>query len=481
MNATPATPSPDHREVPPAAPGPGLGEPDERVLARSFRLCTAEGAAAQPIVLMSQPVNVVLAALFTKSLHLPNHTIGLISALPFVCNFLQLAVYSLLARIWPAKTISLVCAGLHTLAWVAFCVMLGFLPADQPGLSGLWIGCWFFASSFCASLMGVSWNAWVQEWVPARLRGKYFGLRNRVLQIASMSFVLLAGWILAVWEYSRPAFQLLIAFAAFTRLLSIIWQVRMPTEATAKPPARAATFSAQLITLRQNRPFILFISFGACWAFAANIFGPFYHVFMFEELGLSAFQVGLLAVCGSVGAALSMPGWGRLLDLFGNKGVMVVALLLWQMQNYAWCFMTPARTDWLYAMWLWGGLTNAGFFLGQFTLLLKLLPIPARNLALGLNLATTSLFASIAPILGGAILEWGLARWPALPVYHVCFLAQPTISLFVAWMLLRIREPAASTLTSVVGSMMNVRTLAGLSGLSFLANYIFYRNPTRRE
>ena len=44
---------------------------------------------ATPLVIMTLPVNVVLAALFTKTLALPNQTIGIITALPFVCNCLQ--------------------------------------------------------------------------------------------------------------------------------------------------------------------------------------------------------------------------------------------------------------------------------------------------------------------------------------------------------------------------------------------------------
>lgn len=457
-----------------AAPSPAPSTPKQD-LARSFRLCTCEGLVAMPVVIMALPVNVVLAALFTKVLHLPNQTIGLISALPFICNFLQVGVTPLLSRWFTAKTISLASASLHTIAWVAFCIMLGYLPKDEPAVAGLWIGIWFFISSFCSSITGVSWNAWVQEWVPARLRGKYFGRRNRLLQFSSLTFLLLAGWVLAAWDYSRTGFQLLIAFAVLLRVLSILWQLRMPTDATARPPARGATLAAQFETLRRSPSFLRFIVFGAAWSFAANVFGPFYHVFMFEELALSALSVGTLSVCGAVGAALSMPIWGTLLDRYGNKGVMVVSLVLWQVQNIAWSFLTPANSHWLYYMWVWGGLTNAGFFLGQFTLLLKLLPVPARNLALGMNLAVTSLFAAIGPILGGAILEFFLARHPALPVYHACFLVQPLLAILVGWLLLRIREPAASSLTHVVGAMSNVRNLASLSGLSFLAQYLFYR------
>ena len=449
----------------------------KHAIARSFRLCTGEGLAAMPIVVMAQPVNVVLAALFTKVFHLPTHTIGLITALPFVCNFLQVFVTPLLARWFPAKQISITCGSIHLLCSVVLCAMLGFglLPHDRPEQVGLLIGAWFFVSSFFFSLTGVTWNAWVQEWVPPRLRGKYFGHRNRLLQFSTLAFLLLAGWVLASRDYSVLAFQLVIALAAVMRLLSIIWQREMPTERGSSPVARAATLSAQLVTLKQAKPFLRFIAFGAAWSFAANIFGPFYHVFMFEELHLSAFQVGVLSVCGATGAALSMPAWGALLDRYGNKGVMVVSLILWQAQNFAWSFLTPDTSVWLYAMWFWGGLTNAGFFLGQFTLLLKLLPVPARNLALGVNLAVTSLFAAIAPAIGGLILEYFLARHAALSVYHAAFLAQPLLAIVAGWLLLRIREPAATPLTHVVGAMSNVRTLASLSGVSFLSQYLFYR------
>ena len=447
-------------------------------LARNFRLCTGEGLVAMPLVIMTLPVNVVLAALFTKVLHLPNQTIGIISALPFVCNFLQVGLTPLLARCFTAKQITLTAASLQVLSWTFFCVMLGYLPQDDPAAAGLWIGIWFFVSSFCSSITGVSWNAWVQEWVPGRLRGKYFGRRNRLLQFSTLSFLLLAGWVLAAWDYSRAAFQLLVAFAILLRILSILWSLRMPTEASDAPPARGATLSAQLATLKQARPFLRFIVFGAVWSFAANIFGPFYHVFMFDELHLSALEVGTLSVCGAVGAALSMPAWGTLLDRYGNKGVMAVSLALWQTQNIGWVFLTPDNSDWLYPMWIFGGAINAGFFLGQFTLLLKLLPVPARNLALGVNLAATSLFAAIAPIIGGAVLEFFLGRHAALPVYHACFLAQPLLAIVAGWLLLSIREPDASRLTHVVGAMSNVRTLASLSGLSFLAQYLFYRKAT---
>lgn len=449
----------------------------------NFRLCTSEGVVATPLVIMTLPVNIVLAALFTKTLNLPNQTIGIITSLPFVCNCLQVGLSPLLSHWFAAKSTTIVAATLQLLSWVFFAGLLDYLPSNDPAAAGLMIGIWFFVSSFCGAITGVSWSAWIQEWVPARLRGKYFGRRNRICQFSNLAFLLFSGWVLATWDYARSAFQLIIAFAVLLRALSILWQYRMPTEATDRPAVRAGSLSDQFLALRQARSYLWFIVFGASWAFAANCFGPFYHVFMFTELSLSALQVSLLSVCGATGAALSMPAWGQLLDRFGNKSVMTVSLVLWQLSNVFWCFVNPANQEWLYLQWLFGGLTNAGFFLGQFTLLLKLIPVPARNLAIGLNLAVTSTFAAVAPVIGGLMLDWAQSKWPGqnLAIYQVCFIAQPVLALAATWLLLKVEEPAAAPLTHVVGAMRNVRTLAALSGVSFLSQYVFYLAPRRRR
>jgi hypothetical protein len=47
------------------------------------------------------------------------------------------------------------------------------------------------------------------------------------------------------------------------------------------------------------------------------------------------------------------------------------------------------------------------------------------------------------------------------------------------FLLLRVREPAASPFSSVVGAMRNIRTLSGVLGLSFLANQSFFKAPKR--
>ena len=431
---------------------------------------------AMPIVTMSLPVNVFMTALVAKAYALPKTTIGLISALPFVGNFLQIFVAPFLARWKPPKIICVLAAALHLISWGALGLLLPFIPRDDPAAAGRWLIAWFLLTSCFGAIAGVSWNAWIQEWVPYRIRGKYFGRRNGTLQISTTAFLLVAGWSLATWNYAIPVFQLLIAGAAAMRVFSLRWQWVSPTRARQHALAPALPFREQLAVVLRARSLLVFIAFGAVWSFAANCFGPFYHVFMFEQLGLSAFDVGLLATLAQLSGAMSLPAWGQLLDRYGNKAVMTFSLILWQAQNFVWCFLTPENSSVLYAMWIWGGATSAGFVLGQFTILLRLLPLEAKNLAIGVNLAVTSLVAAIAPITGGAVLTWALARWSdALAVHHVCFILQPVLALLGSFLLLRVHEPRASSLTMVFGAMRNFRTLSGVFGLSFLVNYVFYR------
>ncbi len=431
---------------------------------------------AMPIVTMSLPVNVFMTALVAKAFVLPKTTIGLISALPFVGNFLQIFFATLLAKWQPPKFLSIGAATLHLVSWAAFGVFLPWIPRDDPAVAGHWLIAWFLVTSCFGAVAGVSWNAWIQEWVPYRIRGKFFGRRNGTLQISTTTFLLVAGWSLGQWNYAIPVFQLLIAGAALMRVFSLRWQWVSPTRALKHTEAPALPLPEQLRVVLRARSLLVFIGFGAVWSFAANCFGPFYHVFMFDQLALSAFEVGLLATLAQLSGALSLPAWGHLLDRYGNKSVMTFSMILWQVQNFLWCILTPENRNVLYAMWIWGGATSAGFILGQFTILLRLLPLEAKNLAIGVNLAFTSLVAAIAPITGGAILTWALARWPdALAVHHVCFVLQPVLALTGCFLLLRVHEPRASSLTMVFGAMRNIRTLSGVLGLSFLVNYVFYR------
>jgi len=276
------------------------------------------------------------------------------------------------------------------LAWVGFGLLLPWIARRDPSVAGRWLVAWFLGSSFFMAIAGVTWNSWIQEWAPMRIRGKYFGRRNGLTQVSTLLFLLLAGWLLTEWKASVPMFQTIIYGSVAMRVFSLRWQWISPTRALRPATGSRLPFLGQLRVVGASHSLLLFIAFGAVWSFATYCFGPFYQIFMLEPVGFTAWNVGVMATLSQLGGVLSLPAWGQLLDRHGNKSVMAISLILWQAQYFLWCFVTPANRVLLYFMWTWAGATGAGFVLGQFTLLLKLIPEEAKDLAIGLNLAVTS-------------------------------------------------------------------------------------------
>lgn len=430
-----------------------------------------------PLVYLMLPGNFVIAALLANALHLPADTYGLIVSLPFWCNFLQIFLTPLLTQRFAARTIVIASGWFHFAVWAVLAAVITHFPVDDTATSGRWFFIFYFCSSFLQSINGVSWTIWVQEWVPERVRGKYFGWRNRILQIAMLTFLLVAGELLDRWDNALIAFQWLFAGAVVLRLGSLLLYRQMHVGQPPAPAHPASRNPRELIRLVIRTPsLLLFIAFGAAWGFAANSFGAFYTLFMFNHLDLSAMEVSVFQIIGLAAGALSLPGWGQLQDRFGNKPVMIVSFSLWQTSNFLWCFLAPHNTNLLYFMWAWAGATGAGFVLGQFNLLLKLIPAEAKALAIGINLAITSLVTALAPIVGGQLLAWAFARGHApLNVYHLAFVVQPLLGFASCLLLRRVQEPKSSPIGYVVGAMRNVRTLGAVFGLGFLLNYVFYR------
>ena len=450
-------------------------------LRQALALCLVDGVASSPLCYLWLPGNFIVAALLTEMFQLPEASYGVIVSLPFLANFLQIFLTPALAHFFPAKSITLVAAWANAVGWLALALALPFLPRANPAASTPVFFAFFLGFSLLASVNGVAWNSWTQEWSPERIRGKYFGFRNGLIQAATVVFLLLVWATLGLFRGSLIALQGVFIVAVALRVWSIVAQHRLKLGAAVAGSSPPLPWRAQLATIRRSRSLIMFIAFGAIWGFAYNSLGPFYPVFMYRQLGLSVANVCLLIILNTIGAAVTMPTWGRLLGRLGNKSVMAAAILLWQAQFFVWIFLDRSNTWLLYGLWIWNGFTWAGFTLGLFNMLLKLIPPEAKTIAIGLNTAITSIFTAIAPVLSGAAFTYALNRgWDPMRVYHYAFVLQTVPAFLSCLILLRVQEPKASPLSAVFGAVRNVRTLGAMLGLTFIANYVFVK-PARKN
>lgn len=448
-------------------------------LRRNLVLGLWDGVTAMPLVNLSQPGNFVMAALLTGTFAFSTRTYGLITSLPFWFNFLQVMLTPLLAQRLHARSMTILSGWLQFSGWIILLLALPFLPRSAIAVTvAVFIGT-FSIVALSSAINGVAWNAWMQECIPVRLRGKYFGFRNRLLYLSLVVFMLAVSGLLAWLNGSLLAFQLLFGCAILLRLVSIHAQRRMGASASHHPSAAEPPWQQQIRLVRADATFVRFIVFASCMGFAVNLFSPFYPVFMLEELHLSAARTNLMLLLSVLAAAIAFPAWGRLLDRFGNVPVMIVSVMAWQLVYLLFAILGPGNVSLLYFMMLGGGFFSAGYGVGLFGLLLKLTPAGARTMSMALFVSITSLAAALGPILGGYLIAMGQARgFSLMDVYHTGFVITPVLAMLSCVLLRRVAEANSARVTDVVDAMRSVRTIASLFGLTFLVNQVFYR-PAR--
>ncbi len=437
----------------------------------NLRVGMIEGVMATPWVYMSVPANFIMVALLTHYYGIGPGIYGFIASTPAWSNALQILLVPFMARFLTARDLTLSMSWLNLGLWIMMAASLSFIPNDVAGPAARIFVIFFILASISGAFIGVGWLNWIQHWVPSRIRGKYFGRRNRLLSITTMALLILSMILLegrgdSVWPY-----QVIILLAVLMRFGSCLFNHLIVSPSAEHESLIQKNWFRELAGLTRHRNFLLFVLFAAWVNFWMSLTGPFAPVFVYQHLGFTPFQFAILIIAATISGAFAMPIWGKFIDRHGSIPVIAASLLLWQGQNYMWVILTPDISWLLYAMWFWGGLTSPGFILGSFTLLLKLIPKNMKTAGISLNLAISSIAAGLSPVLGGLLLAYyrhhGLDE---VMLYRIGFFLSPSAILLSIFLLRRIKEPEVAHFLSVGGAMRIMRQSMQIQGLAFLAN-----------
>ncbi len=445
---------------------------------RNLFIGTGEGILAMPWAFLSLPGNFILAALLTQFYGLDKTSYGLIVSLPAWSNAAQIFFLPWLARFLTTKDLALGMGWLNIGLWTMLAAVLGYLPTDDaPGVGRLFV-VFFIIASLSQSLIGVGWTSWVRVWVPARLRGGYFGRRNRWLNLSTVAFLLLALLLFEWQEDELWPYQLMIGVAVVMRYGSLIWQHGIRTHAEHLDVVGTGWWS-HLQECFATPGLVRFILFAAWVSFWLGFVSPFVPVFSFEELGLQPGQFTLLVIIGTVSAMFAWPFWGREVDRRGCLPVLVLGLAAWEAQNYLWVVLNRDNTWLLYPMWAFGGFFSTAYLAASFNLLLKLVPPGAKLAGVSLHLALTSLAAAAAPIAAALLLTHFLEAGAGIAAYRVGFAVKSTAVLAGLFFLRGLREPLRSSGTSLPGAFRTLRQLLGAQSAAFLDSWNTRRTKAR--
>lgn len=437
----------------------------------NLRIGMIEGIMATPWAYLGLPANFIMVALLTHYYGIGPGVYGFIASTPAWSNALQILLIPFMARFLTARDLTISMAWLNLGLWAMMTASLSFIPRDVGGAAARIFLIFFILASISGAFISVGWLNWIQHWVPSRIRGKYFGKRNRLLSITTMcllivSMILLEGRGDSIWPY-----QVIILLAVLMRFISCLFNHLIVSPSAERESLIQKNWFHELAGLTRHRNFLIFVFFAAWVNFWMNMTSPFAPVFVYQYIGFTPFQFAILIISSTISGAFAMPIWGKLIDRFGGIPIISASLVLWQTQNYLWCILNPESSWLLYPMWFWGGLTSPGFILGSFTLLLKLIPKNMKMAGISLNLAVSSVVAGLSPILSGLLLTYCRNHeLDEVTLYRLGFFLSPTAIMVGIFLLRKIKEPEVAQVMSVGGAMRIMRQSMQIQGLAFLAN-----------
>jgi MFS family permease len=195
------------------------------------------------------------------------------------------------------------------------------------------------------SLGNLSFPGWVSftaDVVPLKGRGRFFGSRNFIMGVAGMLAILFVGELIT--RISSPlGYQIALGFAFLLGMFSTFsfGHISDPMHgAPAKQASGSLSPRALFSDIKSHPEFLSLTLVMGFWNFSLNIAGPFFNVYMVENLKFTASMVGIASITTSVASLLIQRRIGRLSDRLGAHKVQLISMLLIPLLPFAWIFVT---------------------------------------------------------------------------------------------------------------------------------------------
>ncbi|HSN03952.1 MAG TPA: MFS transporter [Nitrospira sp.] len=297
---------------------------------------------------------------FALLMHATPFHLSLLSALPQLLGT-GAQLLSVHVAHWFSHRTALVRWGIigQSLAWIPILTLPLLFPEWAPWLVVAGTALYFGSAHFAAP----SWNSLITDLLEANERGAYFARRSRLMAVTSFAALCLGGILLSLFERQRPliGFALLFMTAGFFRSLS----VRSLAQVTDLPVQHDEPAHQNLMAFLRSgtsRDFRRFLVFSGLMHVAVLISGPFFVMYLLQDLHLPYWGYGTWLAAAIIGQFITLPGWGRFSDRFGNKalltftGFLVSLLPMLYLVSSAWFFLITLN--------FFGGVVWAGLSLG---------------------------------------------------------------------------------------------------------------------
>ena len=310
-------------------------------ISHGLRMMTFEGMVS--LGFFSITTSGFLAA-FALALGATKLQIGILAALPFITQPLQIPTILLIERFRKRKPIMLLTWTLAQLLWFPMALIPVFIHAPGAWAITLLLILMGIRGMF-AAVANCSWNSWVRDLVPQTILGRVYSRRFALSAIVAVVFSISAAFFVDYWGDRNPddtaiyGYTIVILFGAlFLGMMSPVFMTQMP-EPMMRPTDDGQPSLLKTIALPfRDKNFTQLIKFLLFWGFASNLAIPFFAVYMLEVLQLPLSTVIMMSVVSQFFNVIFLRVWGPLTDRFGSKVVLSLSASLLLLVILGWTF-----------------------------------------------------------------------------------------------------------------------------------------------
>ena len=393
-----------------------LAKPAARVSVRqSLVASTIDGGLA---TVFSNITGGVLLSNFLLDLGASPVEIGMLTSLPMLTNLLQPLGALLSNRTQSRHSYGMWVLVPSRLLWLL--LVLGIMFVDRPeGKSKQLVYltlALLLTTNILAALGAASWMSWLAALVPPRLRGRYYSVRNIACSLANLLCLPIGSFVVSNWRGSDEiaGYGVVLAVAIVSGIASLGCQQLMidinPQDYRSEQ-AQTESLFARLTASLADRNLVIFLIYFALWAFAVNLSTPFFNLYMLDNLNVELPWLTLFSSIGSCTNMLMLIVWGRIIDRFGSRPLLICTGLVVTLMPLFWLITDLPQVQSQLAIWLavfhvfWGGLW-AAIDLGNNNIQIAIVPIEHHATFFALAAAVAGVCGALGTTAGGMLMQY---------------------------------------------------------------------------
>jgi MFS family permease len=256
--------------------------------------------------------------------------------------------------------------------------------------------------AFLSAISVPAWTVALMKSIPNYQRGEISGRFNAIGGLGSFIGTLIGGYIVFTYGFTFFLFFMIFFFGLLSRLPFLF--VKLPTMTTYSSSFKSAlkkTFDFHSVI--KEKKLMSLIKTIAFLNFAVSLAGPFFSVYVIQQLGGSRLDVAIIAAIGALAGSLFFSTWGKLVDYLGRKTVMLGCII--PITFIPFVYIISNNVYWIYLYTVVANMSWAGFNLAAFAYLSDVVPSERSSYYVSIYNFLTGLSTAVAPFVGGIIAD----------------------------------------------------------------------------